>query len=43
MWVLREKGKMRIEASEVRYQRPLLGVSLRDKMRGIDIRKQEHN
>jgi hypothetical protein len=40
MWVLGEEGKMGIEASEVRYLQPLLGVSLRDKIRGIDIKRQ---
>jgi hypothetical protein len=43
MWVLKEEGKMRTEPSEERYQQTLLGVSLRGKIRGIDIRKQEHN
>jgi hypothetical protein len=42
MWVVGDEGKVGAEASEVRYLRSLLGVSLRDKIRGIDIRKQQN-
>jgi hypothetical protein len=29
-WVLREQDKVRMEASETRFLRPLAGISLRD-------------
>jgi hypothetical protein len=40
MWVLRAKDKRRIETSEMRFLRSVLGVSLRDKIRSEDVRKQ---
>jgi hypothetical protein len=40
MWVLREDDKTRIETSEMRFLRSVFGVSLRDTIRGEDVRKQ---
>jgi hypothetical protein len=39
-WVLRTEGKMRIETSKMRFLRSVLGVSLRDKIRSENVRKQ---
>jgi hypothetical protein len=39
-WILREEDTRRTEASEMRFLRPLLGVSLRDKVRSIYARTQ---
>jgi hypothetical protein len=39
-WVLRVADKRRIETSEMRFLRSVLGVSLRDKIRSEDERKQ---
>jgi hypothetical protein len=39
-WVLGAENKRRIETSEMRFLRSVLGVSLRDKMRSEDVRKQ---
>jgi hypothetical protein len=39
MWVLRAEDKRRIETSEMRFLKSVLGVSLRDKIRSADVRK----
>jgi hypothetical protein len=39
-WVLRAEDKRRIETSEMRFLRSVLGVSPRDKIRSEDARKQ---
>jgi hypothetical protein len=39
-WGLRAEGKRRIETSEIRFLRSVLGVSLRDTIRSEDARKQ---
>jgi hypothetical protein len=39
-WVLREEDKRRIETSEMRFLRSVLGVSQRDKIRSENVRKQ---
>jgi hypothetical protein len=39
-WVLRAEDKRRIETSEIRFLRSVLGVSLRDKIRSENVRKQ---
>lgn len=39
-WVLRQQDRKRIEASEMRFLRHTLGVTLRDRMRSEDIRKE---
>jgi hypothetical protein len=38
--VLREEDKRRTETSEMRFPRSVLGVSLRDKIRSKEVRKQ---
>lgn len=39
-WVLRAADKRRIETAEMRFLRPLLGLSLRDQIKSEEIRKQ---
>jgi hypothetical protein len=39
-WVLGGENQRRVEASEMRFLRLLLGISLGDKMGNIDIRKR---
>lgn len=39
-WVMREEDKRRIETSEMRFLRSMLGVTRRDKLKSEDIRKQ---
>jgi hypothetical protein len=41
-WVLRAEDKRGIETSEMRFLRSVLGVSLRDKIRSKDLRKQPY-
>lgn len=39
-WTLRKSTKQKLEVFEMRCLRSILGVSLRDKMRNVDIRRQ---